>query len=342
MALHNKFSKQELRKKLMEETFGRTTVSFYKYVKIEDTQALRDDLYLKFDALNIFGRIYLASEGINAQISVPSHHWEKFIQSLISYSLFSGIPLKKALEDDGKSFYKLIIKIRDKIVADGLNDNTFDAGDVGKHLSAKEFNEALKNGALVVDMRNHYESEVGHFKGAIRPDADTFKQELPIALDLLKEKKEEKILLYCTGGIRCEKASAFLRHHGFKDVNQLYGGIIDYVRQVKLENLENYFIGKNFVFDERLGERVSAEIISACHQCGTPSDNHTNCKNQDCHLLFIQCKECEKKFDGCCSAGCKEIFALPIEIQRKIRKGKIKNDTHAVYKKGRLRPGLKK
>lgn len=341
MPLYNKYDKQFLKKKLEEELFLRNTVSFYKYTRIENPGALRDELFRQFDALGIFGRIYLAKEGVNAQISIPQHHWENFMDALNLHPAFKNIPLKTAVEDDGKSFYKLIIKIRKKIVADGLAEDAFDTSNVGTHLTAEEFNEALRKGAVVVDMRNHYESEVGRFKGAVCPDADTFRQELPMALELLKDKKEEKILLYCTGGIRCEKASAFLKHHGFKDVNQLYGGIIEYAKQVKEKNLDNYFIGKNFVFDERLGERITSDVISECHQCGKPCDMHTNCKNQDCHLLFIQCPECAAKFNACCSEKCSEIVALPIEMQRQLRKGKVKQDTHAVYKKGRLRPGIK-
>jgi UPF0176 protein len=250
--------------------------------------------------------------------------------------------LNIAVEDNGKSFYKLIVRVKNKIVSDGLDDKTFDPGDVGRHLNAKEFNDALEDPeTVVVDMRNHYESEIGHFEKAILPDADTFKQELPLVLDILKDKKDKKVLLYCTGGVRCEKASAYLKHQGFKDVNQLYGGIIHYIREVKQEGLQSKFKGKNFVFDERLGERIGDEIISQCHQCGRPSDNHTNCANDDCHLLFIQCEACAEKMQGCCTENCKKIVNLPIEEQRKMRKGKIKEHAHAVYK-SRLRPNLMK
>ena len=189
-------------------------------------------------------------------------------------------------------------------------------------------------------MRNHYESEVGHFQGAILPDADTFREELPLVIDELKDKKDKKVLLYCTGGIRCEKASAYLKHNGFKDVNQLYGGIISYAHQIKEKGLENKFIGKNFVFDERLGERITDDIIATCHQCGNSCDDHTNCKNDDCHLLFIQCKSCAEKYQGCCTPECQEVTNLPVEDQRKLRKGKQKPYAHAVYKKGRVRPKL--
>ena len=244
------------------------------------------------------------------------------------------------MEDDGKSFYKLAVKVRSKIVADGLDDNAFDVTNVGKHLSAAEFNAALdEKDTLVVDMRNHYESEIGHFEGAITPEADTFRQELPMVAEMLKDNKDKKLLLYCTGGIRCEKASAYLRHQGFKDVNQLYGGIIQYAREIKEKGLPSKFKGKNFVFDERLGERISDEIISHCHQCNALADTHVNCANPDCHLLFIQCPSCQEKMKGCCSEKCMEIIALPIEEQRKLRKGKLRNDAHAVYK-SRLRPKL--
>jgi len=339
-SLHNRVNKYVLKEKLAQESFSRLTISFYKYFIIKEPSNFRDLLFEQLDQLNVFGRIYLAEEGINAQISVPEESWDEFLNILDSYKALKNIRLNKAIEDDGKSFYKLMIKLRSKIVADGLYDDSFDVTNVGKHLNAKEFNDALDNDAIVVDMRNHYESEVGHFKGAICPDVDTFKEELPYVTELLKDKKEEKVLLYCTGGIRCEKASAYLKHNGFKDVNQLYGGIIQYAKQIKEKELDNNFIGKNFVFDERLGERISDDIISSCHQCGNPCDTHVNCANNDCHLLFIQCNSCAEKMNDCCSENCSEIIELPIEEQRKLRKGKKKKYAHAVYKKGRLRPKL--
>lgn len=341
MVLFNKYDKQTLKKKLAEEPFGRVTLSFYRYVRINDIENFRNQLYQQFESLDILGRIYIANEGINAQLSVPEHNFDSFRKLLNDHERFFNMDLKIAVEDDGKSFYKLIVRVRNKIVADGLNDDAFDVTNVGNHLSAKEFNEAMENpDTIVVDMRNHYESEIGHFKGAILPDADTFKQELPMVSDLLKEKKNKKILLYCTGGIRCEKASAYLKHEGFEDVNQLNGGIIHYARQLKAEGLESKFLGKNFVFDERMGERISDQIISVCHQCGAPSDRHVNCANNDCHLLFIQCESCAEKMNGCCTDRCKEISLMPIDEQRKLRKGKRKDNAHSVYK-SRLRPNLK-
>lgn len=337
MSLHNQIDKRVLREMLQEDPTQRRTVSFYRYVNIEDPDTYRDYLYKEWDELGCMGRIYLANEGINAQMSAPIEHWNAFIQFLNEDKYLSGIPLKIAVEDDGKSFYKLKIKVRNKIVADGLNDESFNPGNTGNHLSAVEFNEAIENGAIVVDMRNHYESEVGHFKGAILPDADTFRDELKMVESILDGKEDQKILMYCTGGIRCEKASAYFKHLGFNDVNQLKGGIIEYAHQVQEQGLENKYIGKNFVFDERLGERISEEVIAHCHQCGEPSDSHVNCENLECHLLFIQCDNCRERYEGCCSDDCQEVVHLPIEEQRERRKGKkVKGDARNIFKKGRF------
>ncbi len=321
--LLNKLSKEEALKRLNSEDFKRVTVSFYRYVIIDHPHTLRDVLFQEWNKLQVFGRIYVAHEGINAQLSVPEHLWEKFSASVHRRKEFENIPFKKAVQDNGKSFFKLIIKVRKQIVADGLPIDQFDVTNVGNHLSAEEWNKAMEEGAIVVDMRNHYESEIGHFEGAICPQSETFKEELHEVKGMLEGKEGEKVLLYCTGGIRCEKTSSYLKHHGFEDVNQLHGGIIDYARQ--LENnkeLANKFKGKNFVFDERLAEPISTEVISACHQCGAPSDTHVNCKNVNCNLLFIQCDACQKKNQRCCTPVCLEMAKLPNEEQKMLRQGR--------------------
>ncbi|MES2836257.1 MAG: rhodanese-related sulfurtransferase [Bacteroidota bacterium] len=336
MVLHNRVDKRILKEKIANDTTPRTTLSFYKYVIIESPATLRDHLFKMWNELGVLGRIYVAHEGVNAQLSLPTSNLENFRNTVDQDARFKGVPFKIAVEDDGKSFYKLAVKVREKIVADGLDDSAFDVTNVGNHLTAKQFNQALESpDTIVVDMRNHYESEIGHFEGAICPDVDTFKEELPIVVDMLKDKKDKKILMYCTGGVRCEKASAYLKHHGFQDVNQLYGGIIDYARQIKDENLPNKFAGKNFVFDDRMGETIGNQVIAHCHQCGNAWDTHVNCANLDCNLLFLQCPTCAEKMKGCCSDECMEIVQLPEEEQIKLRKGKNKTDTLMVFKKGR-------
>ena len=255
-------------------------------------------------------------------MSIPEHNWKKFEIGLSKIKELKNIPFKIAVEDDGKSFFKLTIKVRKKIVADGLFQDEYDVTNVGKHLTAEQWNQAVEEGATVVDMRNHYESEIGRFIGAICPEVETFKEELPVVKDILNGKEEEPVLLYCTGGIRCEKASAYLKNHGFKNVSQLHGGIIDYVRQInENQHLENKFLGKNFVFDERRGERISDDVISSCHQCGAPCDQHTNCKNVNCNLLFLQCSECKEKYENCCSVDCVDVAKMPEEKRKLLRKG---------------------
>jgi UPF0176 protein len=318
--LENRINKEILKVRLKNETFNRKTLSLYRYVNIENPVEFRNMLFSKWSELDCFGRIYIAREGVNAQMSVPQHNLDQFLHFLNSIPELTRAPIKYAIVDDGKSFYKLTIKVRPKIVADGLDYGSYDLSKVGTHLSALEFHElSAKPETLVIDMRNHYESEIGRFENAVCPDADTFKDAIQMVINEFENQKERKILLYCTGGIRCEKASSFLIHNGFKDVSQLYGGIIEYAQQAKQLGLQSKFIGKNFVFDERLGETIDGQVISHCHQCGKPADTHVNCANNDCHLLFIQCTECADKYENCCSEECSEIIHLPIEARRQLR-----------------------
>lgn len=335
MQLYNKLSSKERTILINKAGLKRLTLSFYTYAHILNPQQFRDELFIAWNGLDVLGRIYIAKEGINAQLSLPATNMKPFKKHLDTYSFMKDIRLNVAVEQDNKSFLKLKIKVRNKIVADGLHDDSFDVTNIGIHLKAKDFNRMMEdNNTIVVDMRNHYESEIGHFEGAITPDVDTFRQSLPIINEQLKEYKDDKnILMYCTGGIRCEKASAYFKHMGFKNVFQLEGGIIEYTRQINTEGLESKFIGKNFVFDNRLGERITDDVIAHCHQCGKACDVHTNCKNDGCHLLFIQCDECAEKMKGCCCDACRSIVSLPDEQQKVLRKG-IRNDA-MIFRKGR-------
>lgn len=327
--LYNRINSEELKQQMLESDEKRITLSFYKYAKIEDPKAFRNQIYMEWEKLAVFGRIYVAKEGINGQMSVPESNFEAFKDNIYSVPFLKGIRLNIAVDDDGKSFYKLKIKVRDKILADGLNDETFDVTNRGIHLRAEDFNRLTddEKNTIIIDMRNHYESEVGHFENAVCPDVDTFRESLPIIEDMLKPHEEKNIVMYCTGGIRCEKASAYFKHKGFKNVFQLDGGIIEYAREVKKKGLENKFLGKNFVFDERMGERISKDIISKCHQCGKSCDTHINCANDACHILFIQCDECAKKYHSCCSQKCSDFTQLPEDEQKERRKTEEFNGT---------------
>jgi UPF0176 protein len=340
--LHNRVSNEELKKRLFQEDFPRTTISFYQYFPVQNPQEFRDTLYKALNALQVFGRIYVAKEGINAQISVPTHQLQSFKDFLYTIPGLDGLRLNIAVDDDGKSFWVLKIKVRDKIVADGIVDPAFSMENKGRYVNAAQMNELLKDPAtVVIDMRNHYEYEVGHFEQAIELPSDTFREQLPMAVDMMKGKEEQNIIMYCTGGIRCEKASAYMLHNGFKNVFHLEGGIINYAKQAKEVGLPSKFIGKNFVFDNRLGERITDDVIAHCHQCGKPCDTHTNCRNNGCHLLFIQCDECAEKMEGCCSTACKETLHMPVERQKEIRSG-VENGQNIFNKsKARLRPRLK-
>ncbi|EAZ2929435.1 rhodanese-related sulfurtransferase [Salmonella enterica] len=340
--LHNRISNDELKARMLAESEPRTTISFYKYFTIVSPQQTRDALYQMFTALGIFGRVYLAHEGINAQISVPQSKVETFRQQLYAFDpSLDGLCLNIALEDDGKSFWVLRMKVRDRIVADGIDDPSFDASNVGAYLKAAEVNAMLDDpDAIFIDMRNHYEYEVGHFENALEIPADTFREQLPKAVEMLREHADKKIVMYCTGGIRCEKASAWMKHNGFNKVWHIEGGIIEYARRAREQGLPVRFIGKNFVFDERMGERISDEVIAHCHQCGALCDSHTNCKNAGCHLLFIQCPLCASKFNGCCSEQCCEELALPEDEQRRRRAGREKGNKIFNKSRGRLNSKL--
>ena len=335
MQLYNKLSAEERAQLIEQAGEDRLTLSFYQYAQIGNPQLFRDYLFLHWDRLDVLGRIYVAHEGINAQLSVPAKRFEQFKAQLKTITFLKEVRLNIAIEQNNKSFLKLTIKVRKKIVADGLEDSSFDVTKKGKHVSAQEFNQLLEDeNTICLDMRNHYESEIGFFKGAIKPNVDSFRESLKmIDNELEKNGYEKNYLMYCTGGIRCEKASAYLKYKGLKNVYQLEGGIIEYTRQVKEKKLNNNFLGKNFVFDERRSERISDDIVSNCHQCGEPCDIHVNCYNEACHLLFIQCEKCSQRMSNCCSYECKKIIVLSYEEQKKLRKGK--HNSNKIFKKGR-------
>lgn len=334
--LRNLLGPDVLRARLEHEGVPRTTLSFYRYVRLLDVGALRHALYREWEALGVLGRTYVAPEGINAQVSVPTANLDAFRTALDARAEFKDMPWKIAVEDDGRSFLKLAITVKRKIVADGLVDDAFDVTNVGEHLDAATFHRKMEEGALVIDMRNNYECLIGHFEGAYLPKADTFRGAIEEVVGMLERRSadplgrpsaEPEILLYCTGGIRCEKASAWLKHEGFSRVSQLHGGIIDYARQIKAEGLQSKYKGRNFVFDERLAERITDDVVSTCMQCGTPSDRITNCREATCNVLLVQCEACAAKYDHCCSPSCREVHQQPMEVRRAWRKGRSTRST---------------
>jgi len=281
-SLHNRISRRELKEKLIQDPTPRITISFYQYFLIDHPQEFRNQFYQSLHSLGVLGRIYVASEGINAQISIPADQFSLLRNYLDTIPPLQGVRLNVAVHDDGKSFFVLDIKVRDKIVADGIEDPAFSMQQKGKYASPEQFNKMAQDpNTIIVDMRNHYEYEVGHFTNAIEIPSNTFRDQLPMAATFLSDKKEATILMYCTGGIRCEKASAYLLH-------------------------------------------ITEDIIAQCHQCGVAADSHTNCKNDGCHLLFIQCESCASTMEGCCSVSCRDTIHLPQEDRRKLRKGKDK------------------
>ncbi len=337
--LHNRVNNNVLKERLLVETEPRVTVSFYKYFAIDDAGLFRDELYKAMSALKVFGRVYIASEGINAQVSVPEKQYDTMKTMLWNFHpALNNLRMNIALEDDGKSFWVLRMKVRKRIVADGIDDDSFDASRVGRYLNAAEVNAMLDDpDVLFVDMRNHYEYEVGHFDNAIEIPADTFREQLPMAVDILKGSESRKMVMYCTGGIRCEKASAWMLHNGFTNVSHIAGGIIEYTRRAREQGLPVRFKGKNFVFDERMGESISGDVIAHCHQCGMSCDTHVNCKNDGCHLLFIQCPDCAEKYHNCCSPSCIGESALPPEEQRALRAGRENGKKIFNKSRGRLK-----
>ncbi|MCB0272201.1 MAG: rhodanese-related sulfurtransferase [Bdellovibrionales bacterium] len=305
MKLHNIYSREELTRKRAAETFHRKACSFYRYVQIANPEQFRNELYLSWYPLGILGRIYISHEGINAQLCVPEHNWEGFQTTLQIFSYTKNMFINEALSEGDDAFLKLDIKVRNKIVADGIDGNIFEKSSCGQHLDPSSFHAMMENeDVIVVDTRNDYECEIGYFENAILPNSETFRDVLPELTEKLKEHKDKKILMYCTGGIRCEKASAYFKNEGFENVFQLQGGIINYLRETSKKGVPSKFHGSNFVFDGRMAELIDDQVESTCISCETPYFKHIDCANQRCHRLIVQCEACATNMKGCCSNEC--------------------------------------
>lgn len=322
-------------------------VNFYYYTPLSALESLRTLLLSTWGrALGVCGRVYLDHEGINAQLSVPARHLTRFKATVRAMPIFRNAPIFEGdlvdTRDPGnRPFTTLHVRIR-PLVMDGLRgeDAQLDMTQTGTALPPDAWHElieekkrrdqwerlsVLQEGAsaekpiTIVDCRNYYESEVGRFEGAVRLEIEKHVDSFAELDTLLEGKQDEKILIYCTGGIRCEKIAAYLtQRRGFKDVNRLHGGINNYAQYVKHHNVPSTFKGKNFVFDQRLdanaeATRVTGDVLAACHLCGVAEDDLVNCANPACNMLFVACPECVAKHARCCSAACEEMLARPKE-----------------------------
>ncbi|WP_186821872.1 rhodanese-related sulfurtransferase [Buchnera aphidicola] len=304
--LYNRISKKELKKKMLFNKEPRFVVSFYKYFLIKNTKEFRDEIYKNFYEYNVLGRVYVANEGINAQISIPVKFY--FLVKNLLYNFtpeLNDLFINKSLNHDSQAFSVLSIKIKKNIVNDGITNPLFNSKNVGIYIKSKQVNTMLNDRKTIfIDMRNSYEYQIGHFPNAIEIKSQTFREQLKKVIQIMDYAKNKNIVMYCTGGIRCEKASAWMHFNGFKYVYHLKGGILGYVHDAKKNGLPILFEGSNFVFDNRMIEKISDKIISFCKQCAKPSDRYVNCSFDLCHLLFIQCENCAIDFKNCCSLKC--------------------------------------
>ncbi|QJC30779.1 rhodanese-related sulfurtransferase [Enterobacteriaceae endosymbiont of Macroplea appendiculata] len=311
MLLHNRISRIQLKKTFLKNSHKRIIVSFYKYHKLENVLQIRRQLYILLYSFKVLGRIYISEEGINAQISLP-HYYYTVIKFFIKkiHEIFIDIYWNIAIDNTKHAFFMLKIIYKKNILNDGLSCfNFLKFNTTGIYLNAKQLNLMLEdhNNVVLVDIRNFYEYKIGHFINAIIfQQAKTFQHQMLYLLDNIQPYRDKKIILYCTGGIRCEKATSWLLFNNIKNVYQVEGGIIKYVKEVRKFHLPMKFIGTNFVFDNRMGEQITRDIISNCYQCKTPYNIFTNCKNDSCHLLFLQCPTCKKHYKNCCSIHCKK------------------------------------
>jgi len=281
---------------------------YYKYVTIEDPKAYAE-LHLAFcRALGVRGRILIAEEGINGTISGTIDQCDAYMHAMHMDPRFADMVFK-CDEVDDHVFKKIFVRHRDEIVTLGLEDDVDPNEVTGKHLDPEEFFKELQgDDVIIIDARNDYEYDLGHFRNAIRPDVRTFKEFPQWVRENLAEHKEKKILAYCTGGIRCEKFTGFLLKEGFSDVSQLHGGIIRYSQDPDVQG--KLFDGRCYVFDERVSVPVNhadgEKIVSHCRHCGRPSDRYVNCANLDCDIQFFCCEECEHPQRRSCSKECAE------------------------------------
>ena len=276
------------------------TITFYKYVNLKDPEQVKGYVKGLCEGLNLLGRVLIGKEGINAGISGRIDEIEKFKELLQKTREFSDLTYREQLSEEN-TYHKLIVKKRKEIV---VLDKEVNIEKKGQHITPERLKKWIDRGEkiTILDARNDYEAELGKFKGAITLPIKNFREFPEAAEKELEGKEDETIVMYCTGGIRCEKSSAYLKDKGFKKVFQLQGGIINYNNQFKDKNFE----GSCFVFDDRLSDGIgSDDPLTKCEVCGEDSDKYIDCHNMDCDRLFICCESCQKEMNKTCSLTCK-------------------------------------
>jgi UPF0176 protein len=292
----------------MEETKPYRVLLYYKYVTINDPEVFTKE-HLQFcKELGLKGRILIASEGINGTVSGTVEQTDKYMETLKNDPRFEDIVFKID-EAEKHAFKKMHVRFREEIVSLKLEEDIQPTEITGNYLSPKDFYENLqREDVIVIDARNDYEHQIGHFRNAILPDVEAFRDLPKWIRDNLAEHKDKKVLTYCTGGIRCEKFTGFLLQEGFQDVNQLHGGIVEYGKDPEVQG--KMYDGKCYVFDERIAVPINRTdedvIVSECYYCGKKEDRLVNCANPECNRQHVSCEACEEEHHRSCSQECRE------------------------------------
>jgi UPF0176 protein len=281
---------------------------YYKYVPIADFEQFAKDHLQYCKELGVKGRILIASEGINGTISGTVEQTNEYMRYMHSQLLFKDMSFKID-PSAGHAFHKIFVRQKKELVTFRLEEDVDPNVLTGKHLTPKEFYDKMQDeDVIVLDGRNYYEYDVGHFRNAIRPEIESFRDFPDWIRENLSEYKDRPILTYCTGGIRCEKLSGFLLKEGFKNVAQLEGGIVTYGKDEEIKG--RLFDGKCYVFDERktvpINQTDEDIIVGKCHHCGRSEDRFINCANDYCHLQHISCITCEEEHKSFCSDACEQ------------------------------------
>ena len=298
---------------------------FYTYTNFEQPKQICKWQYTLCRKLNLKGRIIIAHEGINGTVGGSDEAIEQYKKELLEHPQLHNMDIKKS-EGDADCFPRLQVVVKNEIVHLGVKDQAH-ITHTGVHLTPAQTHELLSNkpnDLVVLDARNQVESAVGAFKDAIKPNIKHFR-ELPEYVDNhLDEFKDKQVLMYCTGGIRCERATAYLKEKGVaKEVYQIEGGIHRYAEHYP----DGHFRGKNYVFDRRIAVKVNDDVLSNCAQCNIPCDAYNNCLNALCNKHYIACVSCLKLYNQCCSAACKELVATQ-KVQRRTPYHQSRLDEH--------------